>query len=182
MLYHGSSANRHGGGFSEHAKRYSGMIPLFEYSSRAISECCDCESRQRILLHLGREALAENAYWVLAKAGIRKICLHDARHTFGSLLIQSGATLAYVKEPMGYSSIQVTVDIYGHLIPGADISFVDRLDVGCQTEDQTTPQKNANQAQMALSRADGISPEVIDSIGGGGRTRTCDLRIMRPSL
>jgi hypothetical protein len=158
------------------------MIPLFEYSSRAISECCDCESRQRILLHLGREALAENAYWVLAKAGIRKICLHDARHTFGSLLIQSGATLAYVKEPMGYSSIQVTVDIYGHLIPGADISFVDRLDVGCQTEDQTTPQKNANQAQMALSRADGISPEVIDSIGGGGRTRTCDLRIMRPSL
>jgi hypothetical protein len=52
-------------GFSEHAKRYSGMIPLFEYSSRAISKSCDCGSRQRVLLHLGREALAENAYWLL---------------------------------------------------------------------------------------------------------------------
>lgn len=29
---------------------------------------------------------------------------------------------------MGHSSIQVTVDTYGHLIPGADISWVDRLD------------------------------------------------------
>ena len=48
--------------------------------------------------------------------------------TFGSLLIQGGASLAYVKEQMGHSSIQVTVDIYGHLIPGADISCVDQLD------------------------------------------------------
>jgi hypothetical protein len=30
---------------------------------------------------------------------------------------------------MGHSSIQVTVDTYGHLIPGANVCFVDRLDV-----------------------------------------------------
>jgi hypothetical protein len=29
---------------------------------------------------------------------------------------------------MGHSSILVTVDIYGHLIPGANVSFVDKLD------------------------------------------------------
>jgi hypothetical protein len=33
-----------------------------------------------------------------------------------------------VKEQMGHSSIQVTVDTHGHLIPGADVSFVGRLD------------------------------------------------------
>jgi integrase len=65
---------------------------------------------------------------VLTKSGLRKIRLHDLRHTFGSLLIQSGASIVYVKEQMGHSSIQVTVDIYGHLIPGANVSFVDRLD------------------------------------------------------
>jgi integrase len=65
---------------------------------------------------------------VLAKAGIRKIRLHDLRHTFGSLLIQAGASLTYVKEQMGHSSIQVTVDTYGHLLPGANVSFVDKLD------------------------------------------------------
>jgi integrase len=58
---------------------------------------------------------------ILAKAGIRKIRLHDLRHTFGSLLLQKGASIVYVKEQMGHNSIQVTVDIYGHLIPGANV-------------------------------------------------------------
>jgi len=67
---------------------------------------------------------------VLAKAGIRKIRLHDLRHTFGSLLLQNGAPIVYVKEQMGHSSIRVTVDTYGHLIPGANVSFVGRLERG----------------------------------------------------
>jgi len=33
------------------------------------------------------------------------------RHTFGSLLIQQGESLAYVKEQMGHASIQVTIDV-----------------------------------------------------------------------
>jgi integrase len=65
---------------------------------------------------------------VLRESGIRKIRLHDLRHSFGSLLIQKGASIVYVKEQMGHSSIQVTVDTYGHLVPGADVSYVDRLD------------------------------------------------------
>ena len=65
---------------------------------------------------------------VLAKAGIRKIRLHDLRHSYGSQLIQNGASLAYVKEQMGHSSIQVTIDTYGHLIAGENAAQVDRLD------------------------------------------------------
>ena len=119
---------------------------------------------------------------MLSKAGLRKIRLHDLRHTFGSLLIQSGASVVYVKEQMGHSSIQVTVDIYGHLIPGANVSFVDRLDEAVKQEERTTLQQNATQAQPAKNREDAIPPEVADLSGGGGRTRTYDLRIMRPSL
>src|SRR6476646_1787068 len=75
----------------------------------------------------------------LERAGLRHFRFHDLRHTFGSLLIQDGASLAYVKDQMGHSSIQVTVDIYGHLIPSANISFVDRLDT------LTSPQQSAIQ-------------------------------------
>ena len=75
----------------------------------------------------------------LEKAGLRHFRLHDLRHTFGSLLIQDGASLTYVKEQMGHSSIQVTVDIYGHLIPGADISWVDRLDLPARPQQHATP-------------------------------------------
>jgi integrase len=83
---------------------------------------------------------------VLTRAGLRKIRLHDLRHTFGSLLIQSGASIVYVKEQMRHSSIQVTIDIYGHLIPGANISFVDRLDEKSNERAGEGQQQNATQA------------------------------------
>jgi integrase len=119
---------------------------------------------------------------VLTKAGLRKIRLHDLRHTFGSLLIQSGASIVYVKEQMGHSSIQVTVDIYGHLIPGANVSFVDRLDEKSEEKTGEGQQQNATQAQPASEAETAIPPEALEFIGGGGWTRTNDLRIMRPSL
>jgi len=82
---------------------------------------------------------------------------------------------------MGHGSVQVTVDTYGHLIPGANISVVDRLDT--REEKVTTPsQQSATQAQPATEERTETSAEVIDIIGGGGRTRTYDLRIMRCGL
>ena len=65
---------------------------------------------------------------LLSKAELRHIRFHDLRHTFASLLLQQGESLTYVKEQMGHHSIQVTVDIYGHLIPGSNKQAVDRLD------------------------------------------------------
>jgi integrase len=61
------------------------------------------------------------------KAKLRRIRFHDLRHTFVSLLLQDGQPLAYVKEQAGHSSIRLTVDIYGHLIPGANREAVNRL-------------------------------------------------------
>ena len=109
-------------------------------------------------------------------AGLRRFRFHDLRHTFGSLLIQDGASLAYVKEQMGHSSIQITVDTYGHLIPGANVSWVDRLDI--QTDSQQTATGQQLRPGTSLR---GPSPR-SEKTGGGGWTRTNDLGIMRPSL
>jgi integrase len=67
-------------------------------------------------------------YRVLEKSGLRHVRFHDLRHTFASLLIQAGESLVYIKDQLGHSSIKITVDIYGHLIPGANRAAVDRLD------------------------------------------------------
>jgi integrase len=65
---------------------------------------------------------------LLTKAGLRHIRVHDLRHTFASLLIQQCESLAYVKEQMGHHSIRITVNTYGHLVPGGNKAAVDRLD------------------------------------------------------
>ena len=65
---------------------------------------------------------------IFQRAGLRRIKIHNLRHTFASLLIQAGHSLAYIQKQMGHSSIQVTVNIYGHLVPGAQRGIVDTLD------------------------------------------------------
>lgn len=39
-----------------------------------------------------------------------------------------GESLAYVRNQLGHSSIQNTVDTHGHLVPGSNRQAVDRLD------------------------------------------------------
>jgi integrase len=65
---------------------------------------------------------------MLKKAGLRDMRLHDIRHTYASQLLSNGESPVYVKEQLGHSSIQMTVDIYGHLIPSSNREAVNRLD------------------------------------------------------
>ena len=65
---------------------------------------------------------------LLTAAKLRRVRFHDLRHTFASLLLAQGESLAYVKDQMGHSSINVTVDVYGHLVPGGNRAAVDKLD------------------------------------------------------
>jgi integrase len=100
---------------------------------------------------------------VLAKAGIRKIRLHDLRHTFGSLLLQNGASIVHVKEEIGHSSIQVTVDTYRHLIPGANVCFGNRLDQLTPEPAETTRQQSAPPAQQGEME---IPPDLLRIVPG----------------
>jgi integrase len=70
---------------------------------------------------------------LLEKADIPEIRFHDIRHTFASLLLQQGESLHYVKEQMGHASIQTTVDVYGHIVPGSNRNAVNKFD------DEITP-------------------------------------------
>ncbi len=64
----------------------------------------------------------------LRKAKLRKIRFHDLRHSYASWLIANKESLAYVRDQLGHSSIQITVDLYGHLVPGENREAVNRLD------------------------------------------------------
>ncbi len=54
---------------------------------------------------------------ILKRAGLRSIRIHDLRHTFAAILISTGHHPKYIQGQMGHSSIDVTMDLYGHLMP-----------------------------------------------------------------
>jgi integrase len=66
-------------------------------------------------------------YKLLRKAGGRPVRIHDLRHTYASLLLLAGEPMLYVKEQLGHSTVQVTVDLYGHVRPGLNRGAVNRL-------------------------------------------------------
>lgn len=49
--------------------------------------------------------------------GLRRIRLHDLRHTHATLALQAGVHPKIVSERLGHSSIAITLDIYSHAIP-----------------------------------------------------------------
>jgi integrase len=54
------------------------------------------------------------------RAGLEPIGLHEARHTFASVLIAAGVNAKAITTFMGHASIQTTYDLYGKLMPGSE--------------------------------------------------------------
>jgi integrase len=54
------------------------------------------------------------------RAGLEPIGLHEARHTFASVLIAAGVNAKAITTYMGHVSIQTTYDLYGKLMPGSE--------------------------------------------------------------
>ena len=67
-------------------------------------------------------------YRVIEKAGLRKIRLHDLRHTYATLRITKGDNVADVSKQLGHHSVKFTMDIYYHWIPGGNKNEIDGLD------------------------------------------------------
>lgn len=54
--------------------------------------------------------------------------IHDLRHTHVSWLLDEGIDLVRIQRRLGHESIQTSVDLYGHLLPGSDSKILDALD------------------------------------------------------
>ncbi len=61
-------------------------------------------------------------------SGLQRITLHEARHTFASLMAAAGVPIEDLSEFMGHTSINVTVKRYRHLYPEARRNAARALD------------------------------------------------------
>ncbi|MCE5200863.1 MAG: site-specific integrase [Armatimonadota bacterium] len=60
-------------------------------------------------------------------AGISIHSIHTLRHTHASILLNRGVPIIAVSERLGHSSIEITVNTYGHLMRGTQDGIVDVL-------------------------------------------------------
>ena len=59
---------------------------------------------------------------------LERITLHECRHTYASLMIAAGVNAKALSVFMGHSNISITLDRYGHLMPGTEAEAATLLD------------------------------------------------------
>ena len=72
--------------------------------------------------------LSERAGRNWRKAKLDAITLHECRHTFASLMIAAGVNAKALSTYMGHASVMITLDRYGHLMPGNEEEAAGLLD------------------------------------------------------
>ena len=117
-------------------KTYSGdrVIPLNKSAKEALSRLCNAHPDSKHIICSSKgdivppERLERTFYYMLKNVGIEKTGTHSLRHTFASLLFESGADIKTVSELLGHASIQITMDTYIHLIKKTKTTAVEQLD------------------------------------------------------
>ncbi len=61
-------------------------------------------------------------------AGLEPLGFHEARHSFASIAIASGLNVKTLSTYMGHATTTITLDRYGHLLPGNEAEARERLD------------------------------------------------------
>lgn len=67
-----------------------------------------------------------DAAWKAAQ--LDRITLHEARHTYASLMIAASVNAKALSTDMGYANISITLDRYGHLRPANEAEAATLLD------------------------------------------------------
>jgi integrase len=83
-------------------------------------------SGEELVFGSGREkaidtnALVRRARTAWRQGRLAPIGLHECRHTYAALMIAAGVNAKALSAYMGHSSITITLDRYGHLMPGCE--------------------------------------------------------------
>lgn len=78
--------------------------------------------------YLNPDALLAQFHRLLEKAGLPRMRLHDLRHSAATILLGKGTHPKLVQELLGHSSIDITMDIYSHVIPSMQHDMMEKWD------------------------------------------------------
>ena len=75
-----------------------------------------------------QEAVQHKMKRQIKVAGVKKIRVHDLRHSHVAYLIEKGVEPLLIKERLGHKDIRITLNTYGHLYPNQQRKVANLLD------------------------------------------------------
>ena len=66
------------------------------------------------------ESFASTFSRAVARCGLKGVRFHDLRHTHATELLRQRINPKVVSERLGHSTVTITLDLYGHVLPGMD--------------------------------------------------------------
>ena len=65
---------------------------------------------------------------IAQRARLEGLRLHDLRHSYTSIMIAAGVNIKAISQSLGHANIGITLDTYGHLLPGMGRTAAERFD------------------------------------------------------
>ena len=89
------------------------------------------------LFPIVQEAVQHKMKHQMEKAGVKKIRVHDLRHSHIALLIEKGMQPLVIAQRVGHDSVNTTMNIYGHLYPNKQKQVADLLNAEATREPES---------------------------------------------
>lgn len=86
---------------------------------------------------------------ILAAAGLPPIRFHDLRHSAATIMLAAGVPVRDVSAQLGHSSAKLTLDLYGHVLPGAQPGAAKAMDTALFGEDGASEQRQAHRGRKS---------------------------------
>lgn len=80
---------------------------------------------------------------LIVEAGVRRIRLHDMRHTCASLLLAQGVPARVVTEVRGHPQLGIAMNLYSHVTPSALREAADAIAPFWGPVDRLAPSTNS---------------------------------------
>lgn len=107
------------------------VIEIPEFLKNEIKEFIDGHygmPESERLFPITQEAVQHKMKRCIKKADVKKIRVHDLRHSHVAYLIDRGVAPLIIKERVGHKDIRITLNTYGHLYPSQQKMVADLLD------------------------------------------------------
>ena len=99
---------------------------LYEEIQGYIGKLYDIKEYEQIF-YFSKSTLNKNLDYYAKIAGIKRIRVHDLRHSHCALLIEMGQPILLISERLGHETVDTTWNTYAHLYPNKGVALADEL-------------------------------------------------------